>query len=68
MKRVPTIIDKLLREPTLLLSRMHDIGGYRALLPTLVTEVDRQRIIASRYLLSPPERRRPSSCPEVLHV
>lgn len=38
MKRVPTMIDKLLREPTLL----------------LVTEVDRQRIIASGYLQGRP--------------
>ncbi len=68
LKRVPTIIDKLLREPTLLLSRMQDIGDCRAIPLTLVTEVDRQRIIASGYLLSPPERRRTSSCPEVLHV
>ena len=50
MKRVPTIIDKLLREPTLLLSRMQDIGGCRAMLPTLVTEVERQRIVSSSYL------------------
>ncbi len=50
MKRVATIIDKLLRESTLLLSRMQDIGGCRAILPTLVTEVDRQRTIMARYL------------------
>jgi hypothetical protein len=47
---------------------MQDIGGCRAIPLMLVTEVDRQRIIASGYLLSPPERRRTSSCPEVLHV
>jgi ppGpp synthetase/RelA/SpoT-type nucleotidyltranferase len=35
LKRVPTIIDKLLREPTLPLSRMQDIGGCRAILPTI---------------------------------
>ena len=50
LKRVSTIIDKLLREPTLPLSRMQDIGGCRAILPTLVTEVDRQRTIMARYL------------------
>jgi hypothetical protein len=47
---VPAIINKLLREPTLLLSRMQDIGGCRAIPLMLVTEVDRQRIIASGYL------------------
>lgn len=50
LKRVPTIMNKLLSEPTLPLSRMHDIGGCRAIPLTLVTEVDRQRIIASGYL------------------
>ena len=35
LKRVSTIIDKLLREPTLPLSRMQDIGGCRAILPTI---------------------------------
>ena len=35
LKRVPTIIDKLLREPTLPLSRIQDIGGCRAILPTI---------------------------------
>ena len=35
MKRVPAIIDKLLCEPTLPLSRMQDIGGCRAILPTI---------------------------------
>ena len=68
LKRVPTIIDKLLCEPTLPLFRMQDISGCRAIPLTLVTEVDRQRIIASGYLLSPPERRRTTSCPQVLHV
>lgn len=33
LKRVPTIAGKLLREPTMKLSRMADIGGVRALLP-----------------------------------
>lgn len=35
LKRVPTIIDKLVREPTLALSRMQDIGGCRAVLPSI---------------------------------
>jgi putative GTP pyrophosphokinase len=33
LKRFPTIIDKLRREPTMQLSRMEDIGGVRAILP-----------------------------------
>lgn len=32
LKRVPTIIDKLTRHPEMALSRMHDIGGCRAVL------------------------------------
>ncbi|MGN6607940.1 MAG: RelA/SpoT domain-containing protein [Jatrophihabitans sp.] len=32
LKRVPTIFDKLIREPTLALSRMQDVGGVRAVL------------------------------------
>ena len=37
LKRVPAIINKLLRESTLPLSRMQDIGGCRAMLPTIPT-------------------------------
>jgi putative GTP pyrophosphokinase len=33
LKRAPTMIDKLLREPTMKLTQMADIGGCRALLP-----------------------------------
>lgn len=32
LKRVPTIVDKLTRHPGMALSRMHDIGGCRAVL------------------------------------
>ncbi|MHB8394924.1 MAG: RelA/SpoT domain-containing protein [Candidatus Dormibacteria bacterium] len=32
LKRVPTIFDKLRREPTMTLANMHDIGGCRAIL------------------------------------
>src|SRR5579875_916615 len=32
LKGVPTIVNKLIREPTLALSRMQDIGGVRAVL------------------------------------
>lgn len=35
LKRVPTIIDKLKREPKMKLARMGDIGGVRAVLPNL---------------------------------
>jgi putative GTP pyrophosphokinase len=35
LKRVPTILDKLLREPTLPLSSMQDIGGCRAVLGSI---------------------------------
>lgn len=33
LKKLPTIADKLLREPAMKLSRMADIGGVRAVLP-----------------------------------
>lgn len=33
LKKFPTIVDKLLREPKMKLSRMADIGGVRAVLP-----------------------------------
>jgi hypothetical protein len=33
LKRLPTVVDKLLREPKMKLSQMADIGGCRALLP-----------------------------------
>ena len=33
LKRLPTIIDKLSREAEMQLSRMHDVGGCRAVLP-----------------------------------
>jgi ppGpp synthetase/RelA/SpoT-type nucleotidyltranferase len=35
LKRVPTILDKLQREPTLSLSNMQDVGGVRAVLDTV---------------------------------
>lgn len=35
LKRVPTIIDKLLREPTMQLANMQDLGGCRAVLNSL---------------------------------
>lgn len=35
LKRVPTILDKLTREPTMQLANMQDIGGCRAVLDTI---------------------------------
>lgn len=35
LKRVPTIIDKLTREPTMQLANMQDIGGCRSVLDTI---------------------------------
>lgn len=40
LKRFDTIVDKLRREPSMLLSRMEDIGGVRAVLDTQ-SQVDR---------------------------
>jgi len=37
LKRMPTILDKLEREPGMNLARMHDIGGCRAILPDEAT-------------------------------
>ncbi|BBZ39297.1 RelA/SpoT domain-containing protein [Mycobacterium conspicuum] len=45
LKRIPTIIDKLRREPRMNLGRMHDIGGCRAVLRSL----DEVRRVQSRY-------------------
>ena len=42
LKRVPTIIDKLTREPTMQMANMQDIGGCRAVLDT-IDEVQRVR-------------------------
>ena len=47
LKRAPTIIDKLRREPTMALSSMQDIGGCRAVLNT-VDEVRRVQRRLSR--------------------
>ncbi len=49
LKRSTTILDKLGREPTMALSRMQDIGGCRAIVPT-VTDLRRiqQRLVKNR--------------------
>ncbi len=52
LKRIPTILDKLIREPTLPLSSMQDIGGVRAVLGS-IDEVRRveARVKKNRALL-----------------
>lgn len=50
LKRLSTIIDKLLREPTMALSRMQDIGGCRAIVDT----VDQLRRIERRLVKNRP--------------
>lgn len=46
LKRVPTIVDKLVREPTLPLSNMQDIGGCRAVLES----IDEVRRVQARLM------------------
>ncbi len=48
LKRMPTILDKLEREPGMNLARMHDIGGCRAILPDEATIYCVVRRIRSR--------------------
>lgn len=50
LKRVPTIVDKLTREPTLSLALMHHIGGCRAVL----SSIDELRRVESRLKNRPP--------------
>jgi ppGpp synthetase/RelA/SpoT-type nucleotidyltranferase len=45
LKRIPTIIDKLHREPGMNLGRMADIGGCRAVL----RDLDEVKRVQSRY-------------------
>ena len=47
LKRVPTIVDKLLRQPTMKLSQMHDIGGCRVVLES-AAEVEKAKSRFSR--------------------
>jgi ppGpp synthetase/RelA/SpoT-type nucleotidyltranferase len=49
LKRIPTIIDKLRREPTMALGNMGDIGGCRGILDS----IDELRRVESRLLSSP---------------
>jgi hypothetical protein len=63
LKRFPTLVDKLLREPTMKLTQMADIGGCRAILidQDAVTDVSRRlrrnwTIVRTRdYVASPKE-------------
>lgn len=55
LKRMATILDKLDRQPTMALSRMQDIAGCRAVVPTQATAdsiVERLRAEPDRGLLS----------------
>jgi hypothetical protein len=36
LKRFPSVINKLVREPSMRLSQMHDLGGCRAILPNMI--------------------------------
>jgi putative GTP pyrophosphokinase len=49
LKRIPTILDKLRREPGMELGRMDDIGGCRAVL----RDLDEVRRVQSRYASDP---------------
>lgn len=53
LKRIPTILDKLVREPSLPLSSMQDIGGCRAVLQTVeeIRKVE-QRIRRNRTVIN----------------
>jgi len=53
LKRVPTIIDKLTREPTMQLANMQDIGGCRAVL----NSVDEVRRVQKRLSKNRPPLR-----------
>jgi ppGpp synthetase/RelA/SpoT-type nucleotidyltranferase len=49
LKRLPTILDKLKRHPEMKLSRMHDIGGCRAIVPSgRFDAIDRLRARVAR--------------------
>ena len=50
LKRTPTILDKLTREPTLALANMQDIGGCRAVLAS----IDEVRRVEARLRKSRP--------------
>lgn len=53
LKRVPTILDKLKREPTLQLANMQDIGGCRA----IVRDIDELRRVQRRISRNRPPLR-----------
>ncbi|MGH8973862.1 MAG: RelA/SpoT domain-containing protein [Acidimicrobiia bacterium] len=53
LKRVPTIIDKLTREPTMQLANMQDVGGCRAVL----ANVDEVRRVQKRLMKNRPPLR-----------
>jgi len=51
LKRLPTIIDKLKRYPTMKLARMQDIGGVRAIVNNIneVRELEKQYVDPKRF-------------------
>lgn len=63
LKRFPTILEKLTREPSMKLSRMQDIGGCRAVLPDIASvravqkRLERRRgfVRLSDYITQPRE-------------
>ena len=52
LKRFPTILDKLLRQPNMSLARMQDIGGVRVILDTIadVREVEMKYKLPSKIM------------------
>ncbi len=59
LKRTATIIDKLQRQPTMALSRMHDIAGCRAV---LLTQADVERV-RTRFMNNSTKRSSRSQSP-----
>lgn len=63
LKRLPTILNKLTREPTMSLATMQDVGGCRAVLPSVAavyavsrnSTMRRRRIWTKDYIESPAE-------------
>ena len=71
LKRFPTIVDKLTREPTMGLSTMQDIGGCRAVLPSIdaVYTVAKRRTLRERRVgFRDYTRNRPNPAIRGVHV
>ncbi|HUF32136.1 MAG TPA: RelA/SpoT domain-containing protein [Acidimicrobiales bacterium] len=67
LKRLPTILDKLKREPTMSLANMQDIGGCRAVLPTVaaVYAVTKNSTLRKRQTSTKDYIERPAPATEV---